>query len=117
MNVVLVRSSCTPTWHQRHATTSSVCVLSALCFFLFLFCFVFFFSFSPRALAALAAYRQNSPGRPTDIDVTTHTHVQLARDGYYANIKFHRLIPGFMVRCAFFPFSRLSNVLPKRRNG
>jgi peptidyl-prolyl cis-trans isomerase-like protein 2 len=29
---------------------------------------------------------------------TVYNFVQLAKQGYYDNVKFHRLIPGFMVR-------------------
>lgn len=30
---------------------------------------------------------------------TVYNFVQLAKQGYYDNVKFHRLIPGFMVSC------------------
>lgn len=79
----LVPLSCTPTWPQRRATTSSVCVVSA------------FFSFLFAAQLVRAEYT-----RPIIRLNRGEPHTQLARDGYYANIKFHRLIPGFMVRAA-----------------
>jgi peptidyl-prolyl cis-trans isomerase-like protein 2 len=38
---------------------------------------------------------------------TVYNFVQLAKQGYYDNVKFHRLIPGFMV--GFFPGTEINS--------